>query len=237
MATPVPIIPCTKPDAAVAQALREQGVETPLLPLTVDISPFPERYALGEGRVVERITTAQFIRGIIWKTLFQTAIDMRGTVAAPVFAIEGEFSYEYSAIHPNAVRGALSALMMEYGASVLRTVDVADSAALIVMMAQHAQFGVPGISLAAKRKPQSPADEQRRIVEMLPGVGFTLARRLLQHFGSVERIMQASCEELAEVKGLSAKGTPKILDVLCREYRAIDFEADTAIPASVAWTA
>jgi len=226
MAGPIPTIACTKPDAPVAQALRSQGIELSLLPIEADIKPFPERYVLGEGRVAERITAAQFIRGIVWKTLFQTAIDMRGTVAAPMFVIEGEFSYEYSAIHPNAVRGALSALVMEYGATVLRTIDVADSAALIAMMAQHAQFGVPEVSLAAKRKPECPADEQRRVIEMLPGVGFTLARRLLQHFGSIERIMQGSREELAGVKGLSAKGTPKILDVFRREYCAIDFEAD-----------
>ncbi len=226
MAGPVPTIACTKPEAPVAQALRDRGVEVSLLHIEAEMKPFPERYGIGEGRVAERITTAQFIRGIVWKTLFQTAIDMRGTVAAPMFVIEGEFNYEYSAIHPNAVRGALSALVMEYGATVLRSVDVADSAALIAMMAEHAQFGVPEISLAAKRKPESPADEQRRVIEMLPGVGFTLARRLLQHFGSIERIMRAGRKELAEVKGLSVKGTPKILDVFGREYCAVDFEAD-----------
>ena len=226
MADPVPVIPCTKPDAPVAQELRALGVEVVPLALEADIRPEPERFEIGEGRVVERLTTAGLIRGIVWKTLFQSAIDLRGTVAAPAYVIEGEFNYEYSAIHPNAVRGALSALMMEYGASVLRSQNVADTAALVRMMAQHAQFGVPEISLAAKRKAQDPADEQRRLIEMLPGVGFTLARRLLQHFGSIERIQQATPEQLAEVRGLTKRGAPKILNVFCREYCAVDFESD-----------
>ena len=51
-----------------------------------------------------------------------------------------------------------------------------------------------------------------RIVEMLPGVGFTLARRLLQHFGSIGRIMRTSPRKLAQVRGLSARGAETLLD-------------------------
>jgi ERCC4-type nuclease len=226
MADPVPLIPCTRPEGRVAQYLRDEGIETDLLPLEVEWRPLPDRYVLGEGRVAERLTTPQFTRSIVTKTLFMTARDLQATVPAPVFVVEGEDFYQYGGMHPNAVRGALSALVVEYGASVLRTTDPADSAGLIGLMARHSQFGVPEISVAAKRKAESPADEQRRVVEMLPGVGFTLARRLLQHFGSIQRIFEASPEQLAEVRGLSKKGSGQICELFCREYCAVDFEAD-----------
>ncbi len=226
MADPVPLIACSRPEGRVAQCLRDQEMETDLLPLEVEWRPLPDRYVLGEGRVAERLTTAQFTRGIMTKTLFMTARDLQATVPAPVFVIEGEDFYQYGGMHPNAIRGALSALVIEYGASVLRTTDPADSAALIGLMARHSQFGVPEISVAAKRKAESPADEQRRVIEMLPGVGFTLARRLLQHFGSIERVFRATPAALAEVRGLSQEGAPRICELFCREYCAVDFEAD-----------
>ena len=93
-------------------------------------------------------------------------------------------------------------------------------------MARHSQFGVPEISVAAKRKAQSPADEQRRVIEMLPGIGFTLARRLLQHFGTIERVLTATPDQLAEVRGLSRRGAAQVCELFCREYCAVDFEAD-----------
>jgi ERCC4-type nuclease len=192
----------------------------------VEWRPLPDRYVLSEERVAERLTTQQFTRAIVTKTLFMTARDLQAMVAGPVFVIEGEDFYQYGGMHPNAVRGALSALIVEYGASVLRTTDPADSAGLIALMARHAQFGVPEISVAAKRKAECPADEQRRVVEMLPGVGFTLARRVLQHVGSIERLFNASPDELAEVRGLSKRGAAQIRELFCREYCAIDFETD-----------
>ena len=226
MADPVPLISCSRPEGRVAQHLRDEGIETDWLPLEVEWRPLPDRYVLGEGRVAERLTTPQFTRAIVTKTLFMTARDLQATVAAPLFVVEGEDFYQYGGMHPNAVRGALSALVVEYGGSVLRTTDPADSAGLIGLMARHAQFGAPEISVAAKRKAESPADEQRRVIEMLPGVGFTLARRLLQHFGTIERVFHAEPGQLAEVCGLSKKGAARICELFCREYCAVDFEAD-----------
>jgi ERCC4-type nuclease len=223
---PAPVLACTRPDGPIACLLRERGIEVTLLPLEVDWRPLPDRYLLGEGRIAERFTTAQFGRAIVRKTLFLTALDLRAQDGEPIFVIEGADFHEYGSLHPNAVRGALSALVIEYGGSVLRTSDPEDTAELLTMMARHAQFGVPEISLAAKRKADSPADEQRRVIEMLPGVGFSLARRLLQRFGSIRRILAASPEDLAQVRGLSVQRAEVVLEVIHREYCAVDFEEE-----------
>jgi ERCC4-type nuclease len=209
----------------VAAHLRERGAEVTPLPLEVEWRPLPDRYRLGPGRVAERFTTAQFSRAIVTKTLFMTALDLRAQDVGAVFIIEGD-APTHGNLHPNALRGALSALVVEYGGSVLRARDPEDSAEMLLMLARHAQFGVPEISLAAKRKADSPSDEQRRVIEMLPGVGFRLARGLLQRFGSIRRIVAASAEELAEVRGLSLRGAERLLDVIHREYCAVDFEAE-----------
>jgi len=223
---PAPVIACSRPEGRVAAYLREQGAEIAALPLEVEWRPLPDRYVLGGGRVAERFTTAQFTRGIVTKTLFLTALDLRAQEVQPLYVVEGADFHAYGSLHPNAIRGALSALVVEYAGSVLRTTDLEDSAELLLMVARHSQFGVPEISVAAKRQAQSPADEQRRVVEMLPGVGFSLARRLLQRFGSIQRILRSSPGRLAEVRGLSVAGAERLLEVARREYCAVDFEEE-----------
>jgi excinuclease ABC subunit C len=52
----------------------------------------------------------------------------------------------------------------------------------------------------------------RSILDELPGVGPTRKRLLLQHFGSPERFLQASREELEAVPGLPGKVAREIHD-------------------------
>ena len=45
----------------------------------------------------------------------------------------------------------------------------------------------------------------------IPGIGEVRKKALLRHFGSVEKIRQASAEELAGVKGMSRKAAEEIV--------------------------
>jgi excinuclease ABC subunit C len=44
----------------------------------------------------------------------------------------------------------------------------------------------------------------------IPGIGETRRKALLRHFGSVEKIKQATVEDLAAVKGMSKKAAEEI---------------------------
>jgi len=65
---------------------------------------------------------------------------------------------------------------------------------------------------------------QRRIVEMLPGCGRVCARDLLQHFGTVRRIVNATPDELRALRGIGARKAAQIHKVLNADYQAIDTE-------------
>jgi Fanconi anemia group M protein len=43
------------------------------------------------------------------------------------------------------------------------------------------------------------------LLSMLPGIGPMLAKRLLEHFGSIKSVMNASEEELCEVEKIGKK--------------------------------
>jgi len=137
-------------------------------------------------------------------------------------------------IDPQAIRGALSSLMILYGMSVLSTPDVEETVSLIAMMARQEQIGIREMSLVPKRKATTLDDMQRRVIEMLPGCGMVIARDLLQYFGSIKGIVSATEEELRSLPGIGAKKAEEIYRVLNAEYESIDTEKEleTAIENS-----
>jgi hypothetical protein len=160
------------------------------------------------------------------KTLFMSAVYLREHFHVPILIVEGQLGSPYSAMDPQALRGALSSMMLLYGVSVLATPSPEETAALIAMIARQEQVGIPEISLIPKRKAVDVPDMQRRIIEMLPGSGMVMARQLLRHFGSVRRIVNATEEELLELPGLGPKKVRQMIQVLRAEYEAVDTERD-----------
>jgi len=211
----------TKPNSAPSLSLVAMGVDVRILE---EDEGNVDRYVLSSQVAVERRAGTTFVQGIEDKSLFLSAIYLREHFETPVFILEGDVLHAYTAFNPQAVRGALSALMLEYGVSVVSTHDSDETASLLAMMARHAQLGVPEISLVPKRKAADLPDLQRRVVEMLPGCGRVTARDLLQHFGSVGRIVGASEHELQQVHGIGRKRAAEIVRVLHADYEAIDTE-------------
>ena len=217
------VIRATKPKGKLAKALAQMGIE--VLPIEEDEGNV-DRYVLSKRLAIERRTGSGFLRGIMDKTLFTSAIYVREHYDLAVLIVEGKVNDQYSAFSPQAVRGALSAMLLEYGQSVLSTTDAEETAALIAMLARQEQTGIPEISLIPKRKATDLADLQRRVIEMLPGCGMVMARDLLQHFGSVQRTVNAIEDEFRAVRGIGAKKASEIYRVLTAEYGSVDTERD-----------
>ncbi len=221
-AVPSPLtIWVTKPNSAPSLSLAAMGVDVRTLE---EDEGNVDRYVLSSQVAVERRAGTTFVQGIEDKSLFLSAIYLREHFETPVFILEGDVLHTYTAFNPQAVRGALSALMLEYGVSVVWTHDSDETASLLAMMVRHAQLGVPEISLVPKRKAVDLPDLQRRVVEMLPGCGRVTARDLLQHFGSVGRIVAATERELQQVRGIGKKRAAEIYGVLHADYEAVDTE-------------
>ena len=215
------IVSATKPKGRPARMLAEMGIR--IVPIVEDEGNV-DRYILSKRLAIERRTGNSFPRGIMEKTLFTSAIYLREHFRIPVLIVEGQVNYQYMGINPQAVRGALSSMLLLYGMHVLCTPSVEETAALIAMMARQEQVGIPEISLIPKRKATSLDDMQRRLVEMLPGSGMVLARDLLQHFGSVRRIANATEDELRGVRGIGARKARQMLKVLGADYESVDTE-------------
>ena len=215
------IVSTTKPRGRVARTLAEMGVR--IAPIVEDEGNV-DRYVLSKRLVVERRTGGGFLKGIMDKTLFTSAIYMREHYAIPILIVEGRVNYSYSMMDPQAVRGALSSMLIQYGLNVLSTADADETVQLILMLTRQEQVGIPEISLIPKRRATSLDDLQRRVIEMLPGCGRVMARDLLQRFGSVRRIADATAAELESMRGIGARKAAQMHAVLGADYEAVDTE-------------
>jgi ERCC4-type nuclease len=212
----------TKTKGIIAQLLAETGIE---VLSSEDENGKEEIYILSPRLAVERRTGNSFLSGIKDKTLFTSAIYLSEDFEIPVFILEGQVNYEFTGFNPQAVRGAQAALVTIYGVRLLATPDEHETAAVIAMLAQQEQVGVSEISLVPKRKAIDLPDLQRRVVEMLPGCGRVAARQLLHHFGSLDRLVSASLEELHLVPGIGERKASEIYQVLHADYESIDTES------------
>jgi ERCC4-type nuclease len=183
-----------------------------------------DRYVMSERVAVDRRTAASFLQGIRDKTLFSHAIDLRGRFQVPVLIVEGEVDYTHTGFSPQAVRGALTSMVLLYGVNVLTVPTMEETVGLITTMARQEQMGIPEISLTPKRKAVGLADMQRRVVEMLPGCGMVGARELLQRFGSIQRIVNATEGQLRDVGGVGVKTAARIHEVVWAPYASVDTE-------------
>ena len=214
-------ISASKPRGKVAKMLAAMGIR--IVPIVEDEGNV-DRYVLSKRLAVERRTGGGVIKGIMEKTLFTSAIYLREHFRVPALIVEGKVNYQHSMMNPPAVRGAMSSMMLLYGVNVLASTDAEETAELIAMMARQEQIGIPEISLIPKRKAATLDDMQRRLIEMLPGCGMVMARELLQHFGSVQRIVGATEDELLAMRGIGARKAKQMVKVLSAEYESVDTE-------------
>ncbi|USG99210.1 DEAD/DEAH box helicase [Thermococcus argininiproducens] len=196
----------------VPKMLKELGVHLEIK--TLDIGD----YIVSEDVAIERKAANDFIQSIIDGRLFDQARRLKEGYLKPIIIIEGEL-YGIRNIHPNAIRGALAALTVDWDIPILFAKDPSEVANYIYLIAKREQEErKKEIAVRSEKKALTLADRQRLIVEGLPYVSAVLARRLLRHFGSVERVFTAKESELTQVEGIGEKIAREIRKVITAPY-------------------
>jgi len=169
--------------------------------------------------VIERKTRADFESSIIDGRLFSQLRGLTANYPAVVLVVEGTRKDAPERLRKEAVLGAYATAVSDFGVSLIFTKDAESTAELVFSFAKHEQFARKHpLRIFAKRKTLTPSQTQRSVVEMLPTVGPKLARQLLLHFGSVEKIAHASEKELEQVPGLGKKRARIIKSLLVYGY-------------------
>ncbi|MDP4012695.1 MAG: ERCC4 domain-containing protein [Candidatus Nanoarchaeia archaeon] len=178
----------------------------------------------GEGKIqtvgIERKTQNDFLNSIIDKRLVEQLLVLKENFDIPILIIEGEENmYEIRNFHPNAIRGMLASIAVDFQIPTIFTKSVRDTAGLIAVIAKRLEKPRKLPSLLSKRKPLTTKEHQEYIIESLPGIGPTLARSLLKKFKTIESIINASEEELKTIDKLGPKKISAIKKVLKNKYK------------------
>jgi len=104
-------------------------------------------------------------------------------------------------IHPNAIRGFLLSIILEYRTPIIFTKDSEDTAKFIFLLAKRQKRE---LSLNVSKKNLNRGERMQFILEGFPGIGPKTAKKLLLHFKTLRELFSASLEELKEIIGKKA---------------------------------
>jgi len=167
--------------------------------------------------VVERKTRSDFEQSVIDGRLFAQLPNLVANYERVVILVEGTKSEER--LKRSSLLGAYTAIIADFGASLVFTRDMEASAELLFHMARHEQVSKKGaMRVYARKKTLTPSQTSRAVIESLPMVGPKLAKALLRHFGNAENVLSANERELSEVAGMGRKRAAIMKRVLSLRY-------------------
>ena len=204
------VVVCDYRECEVIEQLKRIGAKVNEQALTVGDFVVSDRVS------IERKTHSDFIGSVINGRVFEQAKNLKENFAKPIIVIEGSSNRQ---INENALKAAIASLLIDFGVSMLATKNPQDTARAIYWIAKKEQGdGGREIVIKVGKKPKEVKRLQEFIVCGIPGVSTITARKLLNHFGTVENLFVASEEELKKVKGIGKKLAEKIRKVLTAKY-------------------
>ncbi len=162
-------------------------------------------YVLSGEVGVELKKTEDFVNSIVDGRLLTQVKDLKQRYPKSVLIIEGENDlYSVRRVHANAIRGMLASISLGFNVPILYTKNPVDTAALLAVMAKREQDKGRDFSYHPQ-KPKSLDEQQKYVVSSFPSIGPSNAQKLLEHFGSIKKIVNATLEELTQVEGIGKK--------------------------------
>lgn len=175
-------------------------------------------YVLSGTVGVELKKVPDFVASIIDGRLLDQVRELKQAFDKAVIIIEGEEDlYAVRKVHANAIRGMLASIVLDFHVPVLYTKNPQDTAQLLAVMAKREQDKDRDFSYHA-RKPRTDREQQEFVVSSLPGLGVQTARKLLETFGSLKALVNASREELLAVDGVGEKTAERLLEIFEKTY-------------------
>lgn len=197
-----------------AKILEGLGLEVTLKSLEVG------DYVLSDRLAVERKTAEDFVASIIdpERNLFRQISDLSRTYDKPVLILEGRDLYARQ-MSPASIRGALASIAVDFAVPIIPTEDKDETAAVIAMLAIRERKEGREPKVHGHKTARTLKEQQEYLVSAIPNVGPAVARNLLKHFGSIEKIMTATQEELQQVELVGPKIAERIRELVGGEYK------------------
>jgi ERCC4-related helicase len=200
-------------NSLIVKDLIEKNVKIDLRKLDVGDYLLSSRVALEYKRVPD------FVDSIIDGRLLQQLRSLKEYYLRPLIIVEGsEDLYAVRKIDAKAIQGMLATITVSYGIPVMFTKTSKETASLIYMITKREQDeGYKEFSFHSS-KPLTLKEQQEYLISSLPGIGPKLAKPLLEKFGSPEKVLGASLEELQEIDLIGKKKAQAVRDIIEGKY-------------------
>ncbi|MDQ1261541.1 MAG: hypothetical protein QG575_722 [Euryarchaeota archaeon] len=197
-----------------AKLLESLGIEVVVKNLEVG------DYVVSDRVAIERKTAQDFVASIIdpQRNLFRQIADLARTYDRPVLILEGRDLYT-SQMNAGSIRGAMISVAVDYGVPIIPTEDRDETAAVIALLARREMREGRPPKVHGHKTARTLKEQQEYLISAFSSVGPAVARNLLKHFGSIEKIMTASSEQLQEVELVGPKIAQRIRELVGGEYK------------------
>jgi ERCC4-type nuclease len=174
--------------------------------VTVTVASLPcGDFRLDDHLLVERKTLPDLVASIQDGRLFSQGSRLARAGPWSVLILEGTSrDLAMSGMRREAIQGALITVTLYLGVPLLRAQDLEETVQLMLYAARQGRRVASGALPRQGRRPRGKARLQARVLQGLPGVGPTRAKRLLERFGTVEAVMTADTQALAAVRGIGS---------------------------------
>jgi Fanconi anemia group M protein len=172
-------------------------------------------YLINGAITMERKTARDFLISLIDGRLFDQMSNLKKQCVHPVLLIEGNPFKTGLDFDEMAIRGALISIQVIWYVPIIHSRSKEETKDIILMIGRQEEACMDVVPLRGGYRPRRLKSRQLFILQGLPKVGPTMAKRLLEHFHSVTEIMNASEVELMQVEGIgkaSAKSIREVLD-------------------------
>lgn len=201
-----------KEKATVIIDYREKNSLVPSELISLDFNIQFQQLPLGDyiinNTIIERKTLSDLQSSIINKRIFSQLQDLQQTNA--LLIIEGNTESSNNIIHPNALKGFLLSLSMDYKVPFIFSDNEKDTALYLSILAKK-QLN-KDISLRQTRSSLTEEEQKQFILEGFPGIGPASAKKLLKEFKSLKNIFNASEADLEKIIRKKATTFLKLLD-------------------------
>jgi Fanconi anemia group M protein len=171
-------------------------------------------YIINREIGVERKTDRDFLISIMDGRLFRQSQAMKRKLPRPVFLIEGNpFKVDMN-FSGKAIRGAIISLQVVWCIPVLFSRSKEETCQIFRFIGEQDHRNTDLIKLRHGYRPKKLITRQLHMLQGFPRIGPSMAKRMLEHFGSVRKVMTADRNALLEVDGIGARMADTICAIL-----------------------
>jgi DNA excision repair protein ERCC-4 len=171
-------------------------------------------YMVNDAITIERKTARDFLISIIDGRLFQQLSNLKKHCSRPLLLIEGNPYETDLAFDPQAIKGALLSTQAIWYVPVIFSSSKEETRDIFITLGRQEESSQDVVPLRGGYRPRRLKSRQLYLLQGFPQVGPTMAKRLLEHFGSVAKIMNATMAELRCVEGIGRVAAKAIREVL-----------------------